>query len=350
MTTFDPEKIAKIASEAEQREKLKKVGDAVRLHENTQKLRKISENKQLATDLNDIDFAMDFVDLAQQAKADIAHRNNSIVFMYDDLSDFVQVAPGSLALVCAATGTGKSTFTANIAYSLMRAGKRCLIIANEERKTDVAARISCLQLDVNIHRYKHKDGLPDVVYQNVLDNITTFTDKLSIIGTDFKNNSMIVTSHEGVDALLKQAYGKFDCVIIDYYQNVNNSLANPGYQMHESNAAFAKSVDVIKNEIGCPIIMMAQIRRGDEDLKTRLEGSRLILNKCTDIFEVKIDKANSRSILVCHKDRWLGNQGEERFIAYDGGKFFPYTRDFEEKIKTSRVDKIDAMTSTPANV
>lgn len=338
---FDPEKVKQIATDLQQKEKLKKVSDAVRLHENTQKLKRIVDGKQLQQDLTDIDFTTDFDDLSDKAKTDAFERDNSIIFLYDAMDEFVQLGPGSLALICAATGTGKSTLTANIAYSLIRQNKKVLIIANEEKRTDVAARISCLQLDVNIHKYKAKDGLPDVIKANVIENIKNFDNKqLSIIALDFKNDSRIVTSPEGMNAILKSAMGKFDAVIIDYYQNINNSIQNPGLQPHEANEIFAKEVDYIKNEIGCPIIMMAQIRRGDDDYKTRLEGRRLILNKCTDVFEVKIDKAYNRSIMICHKDRWLGNQGEEKFIGYDGGKYVPYTQEFEQSVRSRFVDKL----------
>lgn len=341
---FDPQHIKKLATEAEAKEKLKKVSDAVRLHENTQKLRRIVDGKQLQRDLQDIDFTTDFDELSEKAKADAFDRQNAVEFLYPEMDDFVQLAPGSLALICAATGTGKSTLTANVAYSLLRQGKRVLIIANEEKRTDVAARISCLQLDVNIHKYKSKNGLPDVIRQNVLDNIKTFDSKqLAIVALDFKDDSRIVTSPEGMIALLRGATDKYDAIIIDYYQNINNSINNPGLQPHEANEIFAREVDHIKNEIGCPIIMMAQIRRGDDDYKTRLEGRRLILNKCTDVFEVKIDKDFCRSVMICHKDRWLGNQGEEKYIGYQAGKYVPYTRDFEEATRASRVDKIDSL-------
>lgn len=344
---FDPEKINKIASELEQKERLKKVSDAVRFHESSQKLKRIAEGKRIDRDLTDVDFTMDFDALADETAVDAEQRQNAITFLYDGLSDFIQLAPGSLALICAATGTGKSTLTANVAEALIKQGKKVLIIANEEKKTDVAARISCLQLDVSIHKYKHKEGLPDIIRQNVQNNIRNFTN-VTIIGTDYKDNSLIVTSPEGMESLLMKAYGRFDAVIIDYYQNVNNSINNPGYAPHEANAMFARSIDKIKNEIGCPIIIMAQIRRGDDDYKVRFEGSRLIMNKATDIFEVKIEKNQSRSLLINHKDRWLSRQGDEAFIGYDSGKFVPYTPAFEERVRQRKIEVIDQLATDPS--
>lgn len=341
---YDPDPIKKMVNAADQKERQKKIGDAVRFHENTQKLKRIADGRQFAEGLDNVDFNTDFDEMAEKAKEDDAMRMNSIEFMFPELQHFIQLAPASLALFCASTGTGKSTFTANIAYGLIRDGKRVLIIANEEKRTDVAARISCLQLDVSIHDYKRKDGLPEVIKNDVIQNITTFDPKqLSIIALDYKNDQRYVTSPEGMEAILKHATGRFDAVIIDYYQNINQSINNPGYQAHEANEMFAKSIDYIKNQIGAPIIMMAQIRRGDEDYKVRLEGRRLILNKCTDVFEIKIDKENRRSIIICHKDRWLDNQGEEQFIAYKSGKFVPYTREFEEAVRANQNSKIEAL-------
>jgi hypothetical protein len=52
-------------------------------------------------------------------------------------------------------------------------------------------------------------------------------------------------------------------------------------------------------------------------------------------------------MMLCHKDRWLGNQGEERFIGYEGGKYVPYTREFEEATRARQVDKVDAIAGDP---
>jgi replicative DNA helicase len=348
---FDSDLVSKKVAEIEQKEKNRKLADAVRYHENTQKLKKIADGKKFTEGLTDVDFTTDFDALSDAAAEDDLARMQAIEFMFEDLNDFIQLAPGSLALIAAATGTGKSTLTANIAYGLLRQGKRVLIIANEEKRTDVAARISCLQLDVSIHLYKKKDGLPHIIKENVLSNIRNFDSKqLSIIALDYRNDQRYVTSPEGMEALLNNAKGKFDAVIVDYYQNINHSVNNPGLQAHEANEIFAKRVDNIKNEIGCPIILMAQMRRGDEEYKERLEGRRLILNKCTDVFEIAIDKAHRRTMITCWKDRWLGNQGEMRYVGYKNGKYVPYTREFEDGVKNELSSQLDSMASNAENV
>lgn len=349
-TQFDMEKVEKLASKAEQKERIKKVSDAVRYHHDAKQLKRIMDAKKIENDLSDIDFSMDYDSLAEEMKDDYKERQNSVSVLFPELDEFIQLAPGSLALVCAATGTGKSTITANIAYNLLREGKKVLIIANEERKTDVAARISCLDMNISIHSYKKKDKLPQTIVDSAIDNIKKFKDNLTILALCYKNNSSIVTSPEGMKKILQNAAGRFDVVMIDYYQNVNVSIEHPDIKPHEANEMFARDIDAIKNQIGCPIILMAQIRRGDENYKERLEGRKLIINKCTDVFELIIDKEFSRSEIVCHKDRWIGQQGEHVFIGYDKGRYVPYTKDFEEDIRQKKIDVIDNLGSAPQTI
>lgn len=313
---------------------LRTLKDAVSKHEAENKLKRIYEGRQLERDLADADLETDWGLLAERARRKVAQRENSTSFLFDELDGTIQLAAGSLVSICAATGTGKSTLTANAAKNYLDKGKRAFIIVNEEESEDVGIRIACLDLGVSIHKYKSKNGMSQAEKDRVINRMAEICDgSIYICGLDFKNNSKIVTSPEGMNKILNLAKEhKFDVVIIDYYQNVNTSITNPGMKPYEAQELFANDLDYFKNEIGCPIIIMAQIRPGDAPYKERFEGRRLLLNKCTDIFEVKTDKEYSRSAIIIHKDRWLGNQGEEVFIGYKGGAYVPYTQAFEQSV------------------
>lgn len=338
----DNTKFEELARKEQKKEELRTLQDAVRKHEAKNKLKRIFDNQQIQKTLETADLDTDWDEVAEKARKKAEQREDCIPFLYDELKDFVQLAAGSLALFCASTGTGKSTLTANIAKELIKQGKRVLIIVNEEENDDVGVRVSCLDLDISIHKYKIKGGLTDQERENVINNMVALSkNSVTICGLDFKGDSRITTSPEGMKALLTRASGKFDAILIDYYQNVNYSIAQPGLRPHEANEMFANDLDYFKNSVGCPIILMAQIRRGESDYKERLEGRRLILNKATDIFELKTDKQYSRSILIVHKDRWLGNQGEEMPIGYRGGKYVPYTQQFEEEVVKQKARMVE---------
>lgn len=332
----------KQAAKEQKREELRTMSDAVRKIEVTGKLKRIFDNQQINDILQNTDLTSDWDNIAEKARIKAMQRESCIPFVYPELNDIIQLAAGSLALFAASTGSGKSTLTANIAKTLIKAKKKVLLIINEEESDDVGARISCLDLGVSIHKYKIKGGITDEEKEKIITNMVNISrNHITICGLDFKGKSSITTSPEGMKALLTSATGKFDAVLIDYYQNVNTSIVNPGLKAHEANEMFANDLDYFKNTIGCPIILMAQIRRGETDYKDRLEGRRLILNKCTDIFELKTDKEHSRSILIIHKDRWLGNQGEEIPMGYKGGAYIPYNQAFEEEVAGMRARNIE---------
>src|SRR5665213_1950016 len=91
--TFDAEEINKQVAEIQQKEKLKKVRDAVSLHEGTQKLKRIVEGKLLAQELDNVDFETSFDDLSEAAKQDISDRANSSEFLFPEMGDFALFGP-----------------------------------------------------------------------------------------------------------------------------------------------------------------------------------------------------------------------------------------------------------------
>ena len=330
--------------------KQKKIRDAVQYKQNKEKLEKYIEADRVKQDLNNVDLTTDWLQQKIQAEEDSDARDNAVPFLFSEASDFVQLSAGSLAVFLAATGTGKSTFSANIAHHLKSCGKRTLIIVNEERSFDMGARIACLDLGVDIHKYKKKGALPKTVKQQVFDHMATFGDLVTVIGLDFKGNSKLVTSPEGMDQLLTVAQGKYDAILIDYYQNVNYSINNPNATTWEAMEKFSHSLDKHKNTVDCPIMLFAQVRRGEEYYKDRIEGRKIVLNKATDVFEIQVDKKNQRSAILCHKDRWLGNHGEDMFVGYDKGKFVPYTPAFEDEVRRKQIDALSSMVDEDTGV
>ena len=114
-----------------------------------------------------------------------------------------------------------------------------------------------------------------------------------------------------MEKLLLKARESYDCIIIDYYQNISRSLNNPDFNQYHVQEQFANLLDREKHAVGCPLIVFAQMRiNKDQDSKERLEGRKIMFNKATDFYEMLIDKENNRSAFKCLKDRWLGKNGD----------------------------------------
>jgi hypothetical protein len=269
-------------------------------------LRVVTEGDKTKEIIANSDLQVDLAVEAAKAKKIIEARKRAIPFLLDELSDYIIVAPGSLAVVFAHEGAGKSTFAANFAYRLHLDGLQTLIISNEEPSADVYSKLSCFDMGFSPTDFK-KNLLSSEQTRQVVDGIFRFN-STQVIGRDgFPAEA--VRSAEGVTSILRKAAAlrKFDCVIIDYYQSVDSSTEIPDALPHEAQGIFVRELDQIKDEIGCPIIVMAQIRNIRGQIKERMEGSRQIVNRATDIFEIILDREQNETWLKIHKNRFLGN-------------------------------------------
>jgi hypothetical protein len=288
-------------------------------------IKEVVKAKRTEDLLNSGDESTNYDVLIENAKIDLIERSKSIGFIDDKFKNFIQLAPGSLAIIAAKSGTGKSTISANVAANLIKDGKRVLVIANEEKDTDVAVRVACLLGGYNIHRYKSNDPLfaySDDEKMLIIESIASLGGLLEIRGLTYKGSTDLVTSLEGMKTILDDAKGQYSAVIIDYYQNVDHSLSNHAKNQYDCQHDFGSMLDKVKHDIGCPIILFAQCTAGKEHLKTRIEGRKSIYNKATDIFEFvqNPEKTSKASLLECYKDRWLGVQGKALTMEYSEGK------------------------------
>lgn len=242
-----------------------------------------------------------------------------------------------------------STYVANAAYYLaFRENKKILIIVNEESIIDVGARISCLHRGHSIHKFRRgTQAYP----QSILDEISDLNflkEKITIL--DASKHEARVRSFEGVMQAIEKAKFTYDAIFIDYYQNIDRSLADPLMNSFEAQARFASRVDIAKNNAKCPIILMGQIRKTDDDFEQRIKGRKIIVDKCTDVFELVVEKEKSRTTMKIHKDRWGGKQGEEVYLGYEDGFLKFYNDDFEERALERQRQHIDAKFSNSATV
>jgi CRISPR/Cas system-associated endonuclease/helicase Cas3 len=270
-------------------------------------------------------------------------RESPMLFINEEVTKSIGLIAGSLAFITASTGTGKSTLVANITSALCgTTNKPILIITNEELETDVYKRVCTLMGKGSVT----KMNIPESSGGYSIEEKTTFisnyfhqvTKKVIVIGKSSKNvnqesNVDFVTTVEGLKTILNAAHSKFDCILIDYYQNISVSLDNPHLSEYDAQARFAEYLNSVKDVIGCPIILMSQIKEkkegSDVNYKSRIDGRKKILDYATEAVDLIVDKERKTTTLRIEKSRWAGNSGKEIVLGFDEGRLVPYV--FERK-------------------
>lgn len=263
-------------------------------------------------------------------------------FMNKEFDHAIPFYRKNLILIGAATGDGKSTTVANIISESIsqvdEEGKRrkILVITNEEKAEDVYNRVTCLSKGWH---YTNHDKFDDYKVKILTEAIKPLSSVLTVVDDTHGGSSGVTTTIEGIcdifDNLLanKIWYG---AVIIDYFQNIDESRMNPEMTQYQVQAALAKKLDKYKNRYPAPIVILAQVRPADEantPFKIRVEGSKSITNVSTCAIELVAHKEELKSDWIIHKSRFNEAVGAGIETGYDKGRHVEYNDEFKAKVQ-----------------
>lgn len=251
-----------------------------------------------------------------------------ITFINEALTDAVPFTRENLYLICAYTGSGKSTIAANITYPLFQQKKKTLVISNEESKQDVLFRIACLELGYNFNEYK-KGKMPQHQQLAVMKRFPEIMQYVAVLDVNYRNG--LTTKLEGVKAALESVKAAdYSCVMIDYYQLIR-------YSMQDPNAGTFKVLDDFRIYLGqyikksnIPVVVFAQLhsigKRQNKDLDSRIKDCPPIIEPSTVIIEVVPNFDDKTSDFIIHKDRF-GMAGHRVACAFEYGRFVSMSDD-----------------------
>jgi len=249
-----------------------------------------------------------------------------LTFINETLSRYVPLLGGSLYLIGAVSGSGKSTCVANIVHPLWKAKKKILVLSNEETQKDVYARIACLDLlngDFNAWR----KGLVDS--KTHLDITAKILDIIPYVTVVDNSAGAPPSTIEGIQKTLEEAKKKnsYDCILIDYAQNCKTSIFNPHldnttvmYQLRDYLNSYISTSSI-------PLVLFTQLKPfvSDKDQRDRKIESRI--KWCTGLFEIATcvieiirDRENRMSIFHVEKDRF-GDIGPDVPCRFERGKY-----------------------------
>ena len=293
--------------------------------------------------------------MVQHAKNYNTMLAQQITFINTALSGAIPFTRENLYLICAYTGNGKSTIAANISYPLWKEQKKILIITNEESDTDVLFRISCLELSLNFNDWKkglmsHADQL------KVMSNFQEISKYVKVLDVNFEGG--LTTKVEGIKKALMDIRGQgFSAALIDYYQLVRHSMADPSKSTYENLNDLRTWLGTYIKGSEVPVVLFAQLysmgKRASKDIDHRIKECTAVNEPATVIIEAVPNMDELTTDFIIHKDRF-GLAGNKITCAFEKGRYVKLTEAHKRRVtemKLARMSKeIDDMSSPTSAV
>jgi hypothetical protein len=265
-----------------------------------------------------------------------------ITFVNDQLTELIPFTRENLYLICAYSGSGKSTAAANISYPLWRQEKKILVISNEESKQDVIFRIACLHLGHNFNDYK-KNKMPKAHVLECMELFPEISKFVKVVDVNYRNG--ITSTKEGVMKLLENVKdADYSCVMIDYYQLIKRSVkdnnADSYNVLNDLRIWFGQYI----KRSNLPLVIFAQLhsigKRNNKDLDNRIKHCPDIYEPSTVVVEMVPDFETKTTDWLIHKDRF-GMAGQRRKTVFDKGRFAVWDEEAEAKQQAEQAEELE---------
>lgn len=200
-------------------------------------------------------------DIVNELWADIQQGTNpAIATNFYDLNDLLGgLFPGSLYVVCAVPGGGKSAFANRLAYDVAKFhGLASAIVSLEMPKKQVLNRFLADEASIPVSKLKSRQ-ISEQEWPRYTDAIAVVSDVNLHI-----DDSGNISATEIVARVrrLKSQYGKLGCVVIDYLQLMigdgNESTRNLEL------AGISRRFKLMAVELDVPVIVLSQLNRNLE--------------------------------------------------------------------------------------
>jgi hypothetical protein len=288
-------------------------------------------------------------------KFESSEKKMQIIYGVPELSVPVPFYAGELIMFGARTGTGKTTACVNIAYSMIRQGKKPVVITNEESAEDFLNRLASLFME---KRYGNLEKIDAETKERLQKMIPGLLKYVRVIDADFAKMKgltieRLTNSIEGLkfieSKLLEEAsQGKvFDAIIIDYYQKFNFSMKMPMMKPYECQEFAAAIIENLRVTYPAPIVVFSQMNDSKDDddgssapFENRIQGRKVLANYATVVFEITADRENSATEFKLHKGRNMDFVRGKIIAGWDNGKYVKFDEEFKKKIAQKKLEAL----------
>lgn len=293
------------------------------------------QNELSSLTLNNIEKDRDVLKIIAELERDNILIKQSIPFISPRLGEVVPLVAGSVTLMGAISGTGKSSNSAAIAHRNFTLKKKTLIISNEEPAKQILARIACIDGGVNYNSYN--GGLCSKEERKIVaKKIVEVSPFVTIVA-----DHMISTVAEKIMKMLEEANetDEYTVAVIDFFQRITSSSILPKDTMpYEVLIKFKNLITDYASSAKLPVILMSQLMPMDPEeqnrnVESRIKGCKAIYEAASTVIEaIKLEDLPITQYHV-YKSRFGGLKRHWVPHEYINGLFMPISKSRMEFLK-----------------
>ena len=286
-------------------------------------------------------------DMMQSIAAYNSMLEQRITFINKDITRAIPFTRENLYLMCAYSGSGKSSAAANVSHPLWKQGKKTVVISNEESEQDIIFRIACLELGYDFNKYK-KGLMPVELQKECIMLFPSITKCVKVVDVNYKNG--ITTKVEGVKSVLEAIKNEdYSCAMIDYFQLIKTSVEKPGASVYEVLNDFRIWLGRYIKRSNIPIVVFAQLhslgKRNNKDLDSRIKDCPTIYEPSTVVIEMQPDFENKTTNFIIHKDRF-GLAGHKITCGFHRGRFVTMDSEAMKNVQLDKAKELESIIDT----
>lgn len=245
-------------------------------------------------------------ELKQKAQAILdqraqVHIDDNISLDFDDVDDIIEhfstkdiglltghkdlderlgagLLPGTLNLIMAAQGVGKSLMMCDIATALLKQGRNVLIVSLEMSDFEMIKRIYANCLDIDVKTFIQMPDDPDLREQ-----VRSAYNKAKLSGTlgklfvkDYPACSFSSLMLEGLVERFRQERNiKFDCVIVDYVGIMKSDLVAPNVGLYSYIKNISEELRGTAKRLGVAVVSASQLGRSAINKTDEVDNSAI---------------------------------------------------------------------------
>lgn len=233
---------------------------------------------------------------------------------------------GGLYLICAESGIGKSSASANILANYIKEREsQVVLITTEEQLEDIYNRVACIQTGIHFGRYRMGRDITQAIKDKVRNQVLRIAEKVEVAdSTDTFSTSFV---EDALAAMLYGAQTDAGLILIDYYQTINQCRTSEKNNVWSIKLFGDCLKEFCKHFPHIPVVLVAQIStKGSQGhpkfFKDRLEMDRSIYNHSHVVVEIDGDKQTLDTKFIFHKDRFSGMAGTTVNMKYNKAGYY----------------------------